>query len=219
MRVSYFTAVIGSAGAGWRAIDVDVEDVETLDEMGEILRGVAHADECVIAVLEREDEWFALVRVDEEDDCRAFVSDLSATERSHYADLLAPLADIDLEDYKDLRVPAIVDGGTARDEAEDDGVFVGSGSPLVPVGGGLPGLGDVAADDALVHDSDDDLAAAAVDPELPPAWAGDPGLLADLGVAPHELVSLVEENQNDPASVIADVGERCGFVELLDAMR
>ena len=53
----------------------------------------------------------------------------------------------------------------------------------------------------------------------PPAWAGDPGLLADVGMAADELVDLVGEREGDPAYVIAAVGERCGFDELLDALR
>ena len=51
------------------------------------------------------------------------------------------------------------------------------------------------------------------------AWAGDVDILEDLGVPGTALRRLVEEHDEDPAAVIADVGERVGFAELLEALR
>ena len=64
-----------------------------------------------------------------------------------------------------------------------------------------------------------DLAAAAIEVEPPPSWVGDPGVLEDVGVEAAELVDLVLESPNDPGAVVADLGERCGFDELLEALR
>jgi putative tRNA adenosine deaminase-associated protein len=224
--VSYFTAVIGRAGTGWRALDVDVEDVDSLDELTETLRSASRSGEPVIAVLEREDEWFAFVRVDDEEECRAFVSDLEAAEASHYGELLAPVGDVELPQYADLRVPV---SAAASDDDEDD-LDAEAPDPLAPgattqaaqgaVGQNAAGPDEGDEDgDVLVHDSDGDLAEAAVDPDLPPPWAGDPGLLEDFGIEAEELVELVTSSQDDPASAVADIGERCGFVDLLDALR
>jgi putative tRNA adenosine deaminase-associated protein len=224
--VSYFTAVIGRAGSGWRALDVDVEDVDSLDELTEMLRSASRSGEPVIAVIEREDEWFAFVRVDDEEDCRAFVSDLQAAESSHYGELLAPVGDVELPQYAELRSPAASAAGDDDDDddagADPDGaadpLVTGATTQTVPVDG--VDLADRDEDgDQLAHDSDGDLAEAAVDPDLPPPWAGDPGLLEDLGVDAEELVDLVTSSQDDPASAVADIGERCGFVDLLDALR
>jgi putative tRNA adenosine deaminase-associated protein len=234
--VSYFTAVIGRAGSGWRALDVDVEDVDSLDELSDLMRSASRSGEPVIAVLEREDEWFAFVRVDDDEDCRAFVSDLPAAESSHYGQLLGPVGDVELPEYADLRVPAngTTPGGEDPDDDPDDGPDddlepdAEVADPLAPgattrvtageIGGkavdGVEEDGDV-----LVHDSDGDLAEAAVDPDLPPLWAGDPGLLEDFGIEAADLVELLTARQDDPASAIADIGERCGFVDLLDALR
>ncbi len=93
--MSYFTAVVARHGATWKARDVEVDEASTLDDLAEALRGVAFGDEPVLAVVEHEDEWFALVRVDGEDEPRLFVSDLFAASRSSYAELLAPAADVD----------------------------------------------------------------------------------------------------------------------------
>lgn len=233
--MSYFTAVIGRAGAGWRALDVDLEDAESLDELTALLRSASRSGEPVVAVVEREDEWFAFVRVDDEEECRAFVSDLGAAESSHFGDLLAPIGDVELPQYAELRVSSSQAGPgddlDELDEPDDDSDdVVAVADPLAPGATTQAAHGDlgVAVDgaeldevdgDLLVHDSDSDLAAAAVDPDLPPPWAGDPGLLEDFGIDAVELVDLVTASQDDPASAIADIGERCGFVDLLDALR
>ncbi len=42
----------------------------------------------MLAVVEHEELWFALIRVDGDDDPRAFVSDFEASQTGHYATLL-----------------------------------------------------------------------------------------------------------------------------------
>jgi putative tRNA adenosine deaminase-associated protein len=201
--VSYFSAVIGRHGTKWRALDVDVEDVESLDELADHMRAAGHDAGPVLAVLEREDSWFALLRVDTgtDDDCRAFVSDLGATERSQFADLLAPVGDVDLDQYAELResVRPSSQNGVRDLEEEDEEESDEAEEPADP--------------------PEDDLEDEPVDDEPPPAWAGDPGLLEDLGLSARELVTLVVDSSADPASVLADVGERCGFDDQLAALR
>ncbi|MEO7745203.1 MAG: hypothetical protein ABIV05_03140 [Actinomycetota bacterium] len=217
--MAYFTAVIARSGADWRSVDVDVEDAETLDELAELLRA-ARRDGPVLAVLEREDDWFALVRVDgDDDDARSFVSDLAATEGGHYGPLLAPVGDLDLVEYAHLRTPPATDGVAP----EADGAPYALDDPLET---------DAAPADEVVPDADPDADADVddgdepapdveepVSPVAPAPWAGDPGLLDDVGVAAHELVELVDAGEGDPASVIAALGELCGFDDLLDALR
>jgi putative tRNA adenosine deaminase-associated protein len=230
--VSYFTAVIGRAGSGWRALDVDVESVDSLDELTQVLRSASRSGEPVVAVVEREDEWFAFVRVDDDEECRAFVSDLVSAETSHYGELLAPIGDVELPQYADLRVTATAAAADPLDDPDDlpdedvlvpDPLAPGAAAGAVHVdvrAAGPEGEGiDPEDGDLLVHDSDGDLAAAAVDPDLPPSWAGDPGLFEDFGMDAVELVDLVTASQDDPAAAVADIGERCGFVDLLDALR
>jgi len=110
--VAYFTAVIAKVGRVWKARDVEVDDAETLDELVDALRAVAVDDQPVLAVVEHEDEWFALVRVDPEEEPRLFVSDLAAASHSTYGDLLAPAADVD--------VPADDDEDGDEEDGEDE---------------------------------------------------------------------------------------------------
>jgi putative tRNA adenosine deaminase-associated protein len=176
--VAYFTAVVARAGSAWRARDVELDDAGgDLDGLADVLRSVAVDDEPVIAVLEHEDEWFALFRVDGDDDPRLFVSDLPTASRSGFADLLAPAAEIEVADEDEVPEP------DADDADEDD-----DEEPEPLVAGGV-------------------------------VWAGDVDILEDLGVPGTALRRLVEEHDEDPAAVIADVGERVGFSELLEALR
>ena len=174
--VAYFTAVIARAGSAWRARDVEVDDATSLEDLTDALRGVAVGDQPVLAVIEHEDEWFALVRIDGDDEPRLFVSDLYSASHSHYGPLLAPAADVDSADE-------------VADEDEDDD-----------------------------EDSDGESEAEDEEPKVA-AWAGETDLLEDLGISGRTLRKLVEENGEDPGTVLAEVGEVVGFVELLDTLR
>ena len=100
--VPYFTAVVARSGSGWKARDVEVDDAEDLHGLADSLRTVAVDDQPVLALVEHEDAWFALVRVDGEEDPRLFVSNLGAAIQSHYGELLAPAAEVNLADDDDL---------------------------------------------------------------------------------------------------------------------
>ena len=100
--VPYFTAVVARSGSGWKARDVEVDDADDLHGLADSLRTVAVDDQPVLALVEHEDAWFALVRVDGGEDPRLFVSNLGAAIQSHYGELLAPAADVNLADDDDL---------------------------------------------------------------------------------------------------------------------
>jgi putative tRNA adenosine deaminase-associated protein len=174
--VAYFTAVIARSSGTWRARDVEVDDATSLEDLTDALRGVSVGDQPVLAVIEHEDEWFAVIRVDGDDEPRLFVSDLGAASHSRYGALLAPAADVDSAD--DLE---------AADEDEDDDEGDGEQEP------------------------EEETRVA--------AWAGEADLLEDYGISGRTIRKLVEENGEDPGTVLAEVGETVGFGELLDALR
>jgi putative tRNA adenosine deaminase-associated protein len=161
--MAYFSAVLTLDGGRWRSLDVDVEEAVDVDDLAEEAREAAEGGGAVLVVLEREDEWFALVRADGGEP-RTFVSDLPAVSAGRYAELLAAAAD--------APAPQPAPG----EEGED--------------------------------------AAAAV---AAPTWAGDTGLLEDLGLPAAELTAAAE--RLDPAGALVEAGERCGFVGLLEALR
>jgi putative tRNA adenosine deaminase-associated protein len=200
VAVSYFTAVIAAEGDKWRTRDVEIEDAASLEDLADTLSVVGFDDEPVLAVIEHEDEWFALVRIDGEEEPRVFVSDLAAASRGTFAEVLAAAADVDS--------PLLVaDGGDDPDENEEED----DDTQLLE---DTPGL-SVVEDDVEVDlgDLDDE------EPEAPPAWAGHADLLADYGVSAELMVEACEEHAGDPAAALAAVGEVAGFGELLDALR
>ena len=127
---------------------------------------------------------------------RVFVSDLEATSTSRFADLLADAASVGDDgtrgpgETEDDEDPEVDDDDDEDDEGGDGGRGVAGRAP------------------------DDDAPTTAV---AGPSWAGDASLLADMGVGPEELVDTSESN--DPATALAVVGERMGFVDLLEALR
>ncbi len=81
----------------------EVDDATSLEDLTDALRAVAFGDQPVLAVVEHEDEWFAVVRVDGDDEPRLFVSDLGAASVGRYGALLAPAADVDSADDRRRR--------------------------------------------------------------------------------------------------------------------
>ena len=86
--MSYFTAVLAREGRTWTSHDVDVDSIKDLGELTDELRAVADEDQPVLLLVEREDAWWAVVRVDGDDDPRVFVSDAPGAAASSYSELL-----------------------------------------------------------------------------------------------------------------------------------
>jgi putative tRNA adenosine deaminase-associated protein len=135
--VAYFTAVIARSGTSWKARDVEVDDATSLEELADALRSAALDDQPVLAVIEHEDEWFALIRVDGDDEPRLFVSDLGATVHGHYAGLLASAADVDVADEA-----AVDDEDEGEGEEEPGGGSDDEAEPVVVAWAGDPEILD-----------------------------------------------------------------------------
>jgi putative tRNA adenosine deaminase-associated protein len=100
--MSYFAAVLTRSRDRWRADEVELDDCESLSDLGDVLRDIP--GQVRLLVIEQDDEYAAIVRLDAgEDDPRAFLSD------GHAADAY-PLAAVVAEDLAEI-------GG---DELEDD---------------------------------------------------------------------------------------------------
>jgi len=172
----YFAALLARTEDGWEASDTELDDVETLSDLAELAREASPEDDTVLVLIEQEDAWFGVVRVDGEDDPRIYVSDAAAAARSSYgeilltAELLGRDPDADETDLDALDLDGTEDGES------DSGPATGS-----------------AADD----DEDDDTSAEAV----PHGPVGDTEILDDLGVGEKELRAL---DADDALSAIAD---------------
>jgi putative tRNA adenosine deaminase-associated protein len=119
-QVAYFAALLARSDEGWDASDVDLDDVADIDGLADLLRASAFDDQPVLLFLEQEDMWFAVVRVDGEDDPRVFVSDAAAVARSAYGDVLLTRLTEDLDELATVGVSDEYgdEGGSANDEGE-----------------------------------------------------------------------------------------------------
>jgi putative tRNA adenosine deaminase-associated protein len=112
--VPYFAAALVRADGDWSGSEVDLSEVEDLDGVIEQLRSVADDAQTWLLLVEENDEWFGIVRIDGDDDPRVFLSDGRATDTSPLAAILAEAAEVvDLDEPDEDE-----DGGSADDSDE-----------------------------------------------------------------------------------------------------
>ena len=87
--MAYFAAVFTRDADGWTGAEVDL-DVDSVDDVADIMRDHATDDEPVVLFTEEDDEWFAVVRLDA-DEPRTFISDTRAPSTSRNADVLVEI--------------------------------------------------------------------------------------------------------------------------------
>ncbi|MGW2831324.1 tRNA adenosine deaminase-associated protein [Streptomyces sp. NPDC001286] len=129
----YFAALLARTEDGWEASDTELDDVETLSDLADLAREASAEDDTVLVLIEQEDAWFGVVRIDGEDDPRIYVSDAAAAARSSYGEIL--LTDELLgrepgDDGPDL--DALDLDGTEDGEDEDDGDEESGSAEAVP---------------------------------------------------------------------------------------
>ncbi|WP_406331256.1 hypothetical protein [Streptomyces sp. NBC_00203] len=158
----YFAALLARTEDGWEASDTELDDVESLSDLTDLAREASEAD-TVLVLIEQEDAWFGVVRVDGEEDPRIYVSDAAAASRSSYGEIL------------------LTDELLGRDPGDDDADL--DSLDLDGTEDGEPDNGNDSDDD------EDELVSADAVSHSP---VGDRAILADLGVSEKELLSLDE---------------------------
>ena len=158
--MSYFAAALVRTAGNWTARDVDLDEVEDLEELTEALRDL-NGEGPALLLLEADDEWLGVVRVEGDADPRVFLSDRRAVEASEMAALIW----------------------------EADG------------------------DSSLDADDEEEGTRPVAEP------VGDAALLSDLGTSAEALLELCAHEGMLPADVLTVVGERAGFLEVLDDLR
>jgi putative tRNA adenosine deaminase-associated protein len=171
----YFAALLARTEDGWEASDTELDDVETLSDLTDLARDASVDEDTVLVLIEQEDAWFGVVRVDGEEDPRIYVSDAAAAARSSYGEILLTdellgrePGDDDVADLDSLDLDGTEDGEPESDDADDD----------------------------------DDVGGAAASDAVPSGPIGDREVLADLGVDEKELLAL---DSTDALNEIADV--------------
>jgi len=158
----YFAALLARTEDGWEASDKELDDVETLSDLADLAREASTEDDTVLVLIEQEDAWFGVVRVDGEDDPRIYVSDAAAAARSSYGEIL------------------LTDELLGREPGDDD----------VPDLDSLDLDGTEDGEPENDSDDDDDAGGTASGEAVPSGPIGDREVLADLGVNEKELLAL-----------------------------
>jgi putative tRNA adenosine deaminase-associated protein len=122
--VPYFAAALARHPSGWSGEEVDLKGVEDLDGVLDELRAVGEDGETLLLLVEEDDEWFAVVRLDEDGDPRVFLSDGRAMETSELGALFGEAAAVaePADDDAD-------DDDEDDDEDEDDAAQI-AGDPV-----------------------------------------------------------------------------------------
>jgi putative tRNA adenosine deaminase-associated protein len=124
--VSYFAAALARTPAGWTAEELDLDGLSDVDEVADRVRDVDGEAETALLLVEEDDEYVAILRVDA-DDLRVFVSDAQAAQTYPVAGIFAgaveeepppPSADDEDEDPPDSEpvgdADLLADLGTPR---------------------------------------------------------------------------------------------------------
>ncbi|MDX3690560.1 hypothetical protein [Streptomyces europaeiscabiei] len=159
----YFAALLARTEDGWKASDTELDDVETLSDLADLAREASPGDDTVLVLIEQEDAWFGVVRIDGEDDPRIYVSDAAAAARSSYGEILLTNELLGREpgedepDLDSLDLDGTEDGESDTDDDDDDDTSaeavphspVGDIEILDDLGVGEKELRALDADDAL----------------------------------------------------------------------
>ncbi|WP_328442403.1 hypothetical protein OHA71_26885 [Streptomyces sp. NBC_00444] len=137
----YFAALLARTEDGWEASDTELDDVETLSDLADLARESSTDDDTVLVLIEQEDAWFGVVRVDGEDDPRIYVSDAAAAARSSYGEILLTdellgrdPGDDDVADLDSLDLDGTEDGESEDDADGEDDSPSAEAVPHGPVG-------------------------------------------------------------------------------------
>ncbi|GAA2650413.1 tRNA adenosine deaminase-associated protein [Paractinoplanes durhamensis] len=115
--MSTFAAAVGRGKNGWTASELDLTGLADIDEVVDALRDVEPDADVALLFVESDDQYLAILRLDEGEDLRVFGSDSAFAEESRIGSVLlgeieAPALEID-----DLTSSA---ASSPDDDDEDD---------------------------------------------------------------------------------------------------
>jgi putative tRNA adenosine deaminase-associated protein len=115
---------------GTDADDVDLDDFDDIEELADVMRESSVSDAPVVMFVEEDDEWFAIVRVDGQDEPRVFISDarvvavsgLASEEAADVSEAIAEDEDVRAEDDEAPSVRPTPEPAGALDVLSDYGI-------------------------------------------------------------------------------------------------
>lgn len=81
-HVSYFAAVFARTPQGWVGAEAALTEADHVDDVADLMReaAVESYGDPVVLMVEQDDDWFAIVRLDGTDEPRAYVSTIRQDE-------------------------------------------------------------------------------------------------------------------------------------------
>lgn len=132
----YFAAVFTLVADAWSGDEAEL-DITSLDDVADLMRDSSAGDPTLL-LIEQDDEWFAVLRQDGDDDPRVFISDLRATADSTLARALTDDPDgTEPDESPPLHVQPSGDAGLLTDLGLPAGELqaLATGEGLLPADG------------------------------------------------------------------------------------
>jgi putative tRNA adenosine deaminase-associated protein len=190
-NVSYFAAAVVRSAGQWSAAPVSLDDAADVEDVVDRLRDTDPDADVSLLFVEADDAYLAIVRLDEGEDVRVFGSDTAFADESRLGALLLGEADVPPMDLDAEEVATL-----PIHLAPSSDVVVSDGSDVV-VGVDIDLKGDPTS----------------------PEPAGDPELLADLGVSPARLLELCTHEGMLPSDITAEVCMLIGCGDEIEELR
>lgn len=120
--MTYFAAAVVRGAGGWSGSEIDLDGAGDLEEVADRLREIDPDAHLALLLVEVEDEFLAIMRVDDGDEARVFVSDAGFAAETKVGEVL--IADLDpvrppgFTDDTDIE-PGADPGESAEDESLD----------------------------------------------------------------------------------------------------
>ncbi|MBO4271639.1 tRNA adenosine deaminase-associated protein [Microbispora triticiradicis] len=111
-RSNLFSAGFARIDGRWAGAEVDLGEAEIADDLGDALQEALglNGDELALLCVEVEDEWFAIIRYEDDLDPRVFISDAHAAQHDPLGEIFAELAGVVVDkDTPDLGIRPVGD--------------------------------------------------------------------------------------------------------------
>lgn len=129
----HFAAALYRRPTGWGGEELELKGVEDLDGVVDELRQYGDDADVQLLFLEEDDEWFAVLRVDEDGDPRVFLSDARAMESSALGALIGEAATV-AEPREEIGEVEVADNEDDEDAVQTGGDPVGDADLLADLG-------------------------------------------------------------------------------------
>jgi putative tRNA adenosine deaminase-associated protein len=132
--LSTFAAAVARGKNGWTASELDLTGLADIDEVVDALRDVEPDADVTLLFVESDDQYLAILRLDDGEDLRVFGSDSAFAEESRIGAVLLGEIEAPALELDDLTSGADDDEETDRPAADPDADPVGDADLLADLG-------------------------------------------------------------------------------------